>query len=161
MQKPRSKYEDSMPIFAIEKYADVIDEAAPLIEKHYDELASYKDISLRLRHKLYQIAEILGEFVLFTVRDGQTLVGYAPFFLREPMHYEGCLWAFGDVFWVHPEWRKRGLGRQLVQFCEAGLSKRGVTVVNLGEKIAHPALGMLLKSEGYDPKEVHYQKRLR
>ena len=150
-----------MPVFAIERYADVINEAGPLIEKHYDELASYKDISLRLRHKLYQIAEILGEFVLFTVRDEGNLVGYAPFFLREPMHYEGSLWAFGDVIWVHPEWRKRGLGRELVQFCEAQLSKRGVAVVNLGMKTAHPALGVLLESEGYGPKEIHYQKRLK
>ena len=150
-----------MPTFAVEKYADVIDEAMPLIEKHYDELASYKDISLRLRHKMYLVAEILGEFALFTVRDAEHgLIGYATFFLREPMHYEGSLWAFCDVIWIHPGYRKSGLGRQLIQFYEAELTKRGVTVVNVGEKIAHPALGLLLKSEEYSPKEVHYQKRL-
>ncbi len=149
-----------MPTFAIEKYDDVIEEAKPLLEKHFDELASYKDISLKPRNRLYRIAEILGEFVIFTVRDGLALIGYAAFFIREPMHYEGSVWAFADLIWIHPDWRNAGFGRQLVQFCEAELAKRGVKVVNLGEKIAHPALGLLLKSEEYSAVEVHYQKRI-
>ena len=150
-----------MSVFRIEKYADVIEEARPLIELHYDELASYKDIPLRLRHKMYLIAEIVGEFVLYTVRDGGKLIGYASFFVREPMHYEGSSWAFADVIWIHPDHRKSGLGRQLVRFYEVELERKGVSVVSVAEKIAHPALGLLLKAEEYTPREVHHQKRLR
>ena len=149
-----------MPTFAIEKYADVIDEAGPLLDRHYNELASYKDVKLKPRHKLYQIAEIMGEFVIFTVRNDEDLVGYAAFFLREPMHYEGSLWAFADLIWIHPDWRNGGLGRRLIRFCETELTKRGAQAVDMAEKIAHPALGLLLKSEEYSAIEVHYQKRL-
>ena len=66
-----------------------------------------------------------------------------------------------DIIWIHPEHRNFGLGKMFVDFWEEDLKSRGVQLIQMGSKLAHPALGALLIGCGYAPVETVFHKRLR
>jgi hypothetical protein len=90
--------------------------------------------------------------------DGQ-LVGDAVFGVGRNKHFMGSLQAVQDIVFVHPQARG-GIGRQLLAHCDKALGKEGVQVVYQHQKLAHPALGEVLRSLGYEPVEVIWAKRL-
>jgi|SRR5208283_703751 len=150
-----------MTVFSKESFHSVKDEIKPLVEKHWNELASYKDIPLNINYKMYAVSDAIEELEIYTVRESGDLIGYAIFFVRQPLHYLGSMWAIADVIWLHPDFRRNSVGRGFVKFCEDRLKIRGVQVITYGMKLSHPALGRLLESEGYTPVEVHHQKKVK
>jgi len=146
---------------AIEKLADVKDECQELIEAHWREIAVWQDIPLAPDWGVYQHVETVGGLVIYTVRnDENKLVGYAVFMMRKHMHYKNHIWALNDLIWVHPDYRDGKIGAKLVQFWEQDLATRGIHVVHVNVKVAHPALGLVLRREKYKTVESGLEKRL-
>lgn len=140
----------------LEKASDIIEEIKPLLQLHWREVAHYEDIPLDPDYDTYRRSTALR---VFTARKDTALVGYAVFAVGRHQHYRTCLQAVQDIVFVDPRDRG-GVGRQLVRAAEEQFRKEGVQVVYQHQKIAHPALGELLRSEGYEPIEVLWAKRL-
>ena len=99
--------------------------------------------------------------MIYTVRnETNQLVGYAVFFMRKHLHYKGHSWAANDIICVHPDYRDGKIGTNLVQFWEQDLQARGIHVVHVNVKVAHPALGFVLRLEKYTTVEHGLEKRL-
>ena len=146
---------------AVETLVDVKEECGDLIAAHWVEIAVWPDIPLDTDWSGYENLEKAGMLVIYTVRnETNQLVGYAVFFMRKHLHYKGHSWAANDIIWVHPDYRDGKIGANLVQFWEQDLQARGIHVVHVNVKVAHPALGLVLRREKYKTVESGLEKRL-
>jgi GNAT superfamily N-acetyltransferase len=134
-------------------------EITPLLEKHWQEIAHFKDVPLEPDVERYNAMEDAGLLRCYTARVDGVLVGYAVFFAGSlNMHYKSCTVANNDVVFLHPDYRRGRLGLQLVDFCESRLREE-VQVVYWHVKAAHPALGKILARRGYKMVDEIYAKR--
>ena len=146
---------------AVETLVDVKEECGDLIAAHWVEIAVWPDIPLDPDWSGYENLEKAGMLVIYTVRnETNQLVGYAVFFMRKHLHYKSHSWAANDIVWVHPDYRDGKIGANLVQFWEQDLQARGIHVVHVNVKVAHPALGLVLRREKYKTVESGLEKRL-
>ena len=146
--------------FAVEKYADVIEEMRPMLVAHKDELAVYSDIPLDPDMAFYEKANSIGLLTFLTMRSHGVLMGYAIFVVRPHAHYRAHTWALNDIIWVHPEFRGARLGAAFIAFWDAYFAASGVNVVHVNTKVSHPALAHVLKQSGYRTIEEGHEKRL-
>jgi GNAT superfamily N-acetyltransferase len=131
-----------------------------LFELHWQEIAHYPDIPLKVNWDAYLASENYGGLRVYTARVGGVLVGYACYFVREHAHYSDSLNAVQDVVFVHSSYRKGRVGLNLIRYADEQLAIDGVQVVCQHVKLAHPQLGTLLEHLGYECVERTYLKRL-
>lgn len=138
-----------------------------LLRMHWREIATYPDIPLSVHHAAYEQAEAKGTLCIITMRrfggliaDDHRMIGYAVFFVVQHPHYDTTRMAMQDVIYLDPEFRRGLLAMKLIAFSEGVLKARGCVVVHQHVKIAHPALGLLLRRRGYRHVEDLYVKRL-
>lgn len=143
-----------------ESFADVIAEARPLLCEHYLEIEHYQDIPLAVNEPGYQRIDAAGFLRIYTARRAGILVGYACFLVDYNSHYATSKQAKQDVVYVEQSSRGAFVGIRLLKFADAALKAEGVQVVYHHVKLSHPALGALLKHQGYEPIEVTYGRRL-
>ena len=151
-------------IYQRESIAAVRDEVAPLLEKHWAEVAHYKDVPLDVDYSLYEEIERAGILRIYTARihspgmEGhKQLVGYLAAMVRFNGHYKGSLQATQDVLFVDPAWR--GCGGELIRHAEEELRLEGVQVLYQHVKAASTA-GRLMEHIGYELVDLLYAKRL-
>lgn len=146
-----------MKTFARESVAQVLDEIKPLLEKHWEEIAHFKDIPLDPDYSAYENGEKAGRIRVFTARHDGVLVGYAVFYLGN-LHYKSTATAAQDILFVLPE--HRGMtGYRLIEYCDNQLRSEGIKVVYQHVKVAHD-FGPLLKRMGYVAVDNLYARRL-
>lgn len=143
-----------------EAFADVIAEARPLLVEHWLEIAHYQDIPLAVNEPGYSRIDAAGLLRIYTARRGKVLVGYACFLVDSNSHYMTSKQAKQDVLYVERSSRGAFVGIRLLKFADAALKAEGVQVVYHHVKLSHPALGVLLKHQGYEPIETIYGRRL-
>lgn len=144
--------------FKSEKIAVALEEAKPLLKKHWEEISHYKDIPFDPDYDQYLKLEELGITRSFSARtkDG-ILIGYAVFFLRPHIHYKSTMMAHQDIVYVDKE--HRGIGFMLLKFCDEELKKEGVVVVTQHIKSKFN-FGPMLERMGYELMDLIYVKRL-
>jgi hypothetical protein len=147
--------------FFVERYADVVGEARPLLERHWDEIARNKE-SIKLSPDWVRYAALAerNQLLICTARAGARLVGYALYFIAPQIHYRETMWAESDIFWIAPEFRRPTAALRLFAFAEDQLRARGVVVMHTRAKNAHPAAGRVLEHLGHEPIETVYAKVL-
>lgn len=144
--------------FAREALSDsIIAEMSPLTERHWSEVAHFKDIPLSVCWADFIAADKNGGLRTFTARLSGKLVGYCVFFVRHNGHYSSSLQASQDVVFIAPE--HRGFGRLFIDWCDSQLREEGVQVTAHHVKLAHN-WGRMLESLGYERVEIIYQRRL-
>lgn len=148
----------STMLYQAEAIKDVLDEAIPLLEKHWMEVAHFKDIPLEPNYERYHALENLNLAKLYTARteDGK-LVGYAVFFVMPHIHYQSMQLAQCDIVFI--EKKNRGYGSAFFQFCDDCLQKDGVNVVAHHVKSKHN-FSFMLERSGYELMDLIYVKRL-
>lgn len=105
--------------FARETLFDVIEDVEPLLEQHYRELAKHQDrVKLNPDWHRYRDLEQNGAFLVFTVRRGRELVGYAGFFASRHPHYADLMLVSNDVLFLVPTLRGGTAGVRFIRFCE-------------------------------------------
>jgi GNAT superfamily N-acetyltransferase len=143
-----------------ETFAECWDDAQVLFVQHFREISTHQDIPLSINRAFYEGAAEIGRLVIVVARDDRQLVGYAVFYVAPHPHYDGCLTAVQDVFYVDPARRGGSIGWRILGYSEEILRLRGVQVVHHHVKLAHPMLGRLLERKGYAPVETLYSRRL-
>lgn len=147
--------------FQVERYADTIEEAKPLLTRHWDEIARNKDIvPLDPDYPRYDLLEKHGKLRAFTIRDSGQLAGYAVYIVDTHLHYRTIKWAISDIFWTDPAVRATPAIIWLLRFVERELAKERPIVMHTTYKDAHPGPGIVLAKLGHTLIEHGYAKVL-
>lgn len=145
--------------FGIEKFSDVWDEMMPLITKHYEEIARYKDIALSPDKEKYVTLNEKEFAKLFTIRNSGELIGYAVFFIAPHIHYSDVIHAHQDVLFLTKEHRGKMVGARFLKWCEDRLAENGVMWITQHVKAKHN-FGRMLERIGYELMDLVYTKRI-
>lgn len=115
------------------------DEAKPLLNSHWGEIALNKDkIKLNPDWDAYESLEVQGKLKIFTARDDGRLVGYFVVIVGVNLHYKDHLFASNDILYLSPEYRKGFTGIKLIKFAEKYLKADGVSVLTINTKVHKP-----------------------
>lgn len=146
--------------FAVEHFADVIGEIKPLLELHYEEIASFKEaIPLDPDYSRYQDLDAAGRLLIITARRDGVLVGYSIFFMLNHLHYNSTLVALNDIVFLHPDERSGGAGVRLFKESERVVRERGARMVSWHIKPIND-FSALLERLGYVRHEIIMAKLL-
>lgn len=147
--------------YAIEKWMDIKKEVMPLLLRHWGEVAlNHAEVPLDVDEDRYDQIDRAGLFLITTVRtDDNTLVGYHAAVVSGHLHYKSTLHAITDVYWLDPDYRRGGVGKQLMQFSEAAAKEKGARKLFTAVKL-HNGLdaGPLFEALGYKAVERLYAK---
>lgn len=149
-----------MILFNRERSHSLWEEAMPLFQEHWEEIAIFKDIPLSPNREAYNVLEDSNMLRCYTARDEGVLVGYAVFIITRHLHYSQSIFAMQDVVFVRQGSRQGRVGLKLLDFAEDMLKADNVTLVQHHVKREHPVLGVLLKHKGYSSSETLWTKRL-
>lgn len=140
----------------LENLASCLPELECLFPAHHAELGLFKDkMPLKPQYAVYFEREAKGEFILPTAREDGALVGYWPTFVARGLHYGDTLTATMDILWVHPEHRKGGVGKMLLDFLKVELKRRGVKLWWVGSK-NHKPIEWFFEANGFVAAERYY-----
>lgn len=147
----------------VEDISQSVDEIKGLIPDHYSEVSEHKlrGIPLDPNYDLYLQRNAQGEVLFVALREGGQLVGYLISFVTPGMHYQSCLTAISDIFFVYPD--KRGLqgGALIFAEWERECRRRGVNLMAAGIKVKHAKHAKaLLEFIGFMEAEVMFWKFL-
>ena len=110
---------------ARESIRTCLDEAKPLLAKHWREVALYQDdVPLDPDFDRYLRCDADGTMLTLTARDDGRLIGYSVFILFQHIHYRSCLVATNDVLFLDRDYRSgTTAGIRLLRESEAELSR--------------------------------------
>lgn len=140
--------------FQWERFATIAREAAPLVRRHWQEVALFQnqfevdpdwDRAVKL--------ELAGFLHILTARRDGALVGFCFNYLISSLFYAGKIWATTEGFWLDPLYREGRNGIRLFRENEKGLRERGA-VGHTVEIMSHIAadrgtVGKILQRLGY------------
>jgi L-amino acid N-acyltransferase YncA len=146
--------------FQVEPFSAMLEEARPLLVRHWEELALDKDaVALAPDWQRYANLEAMGALSVVTVRENGKLVGYSWMVIERGLHYRDTLEAYMDIYWIAPEVRGRYGGVRLFRAHERELKRRGVKRVHAGSKL-HRDSSRLFRALDYTPVELWFSKML-
>ena len=145
--------------FQLEYAPDLFDEAKPLLEAHWREIAHFKHIPLEPDWDQYRKLAEMNLLRVFTARDKVTneMIGYAVYFVRSNIHYKSSIQAVQDIIYINPY--RRGFGREFISWCDEQLKSEGVQAVYHHVKKQHN-FGPMLEQQGYELIDLIYGRRL-
>lgn len=136
----------------------VENEARPLLEEHWQEIALNKEkIRLNPDWERYHCLEDEGLLKIFTAREEGKLVGYFVVVASKGLHYKDHVFAVNDIIYLHPDYRKGRTGIKLIQFAEKCLQQDGVSVLTINTKVHRP-FDKLMEFLGFGLIERVYSK---
>ena len=147
-----------MITFQVEDWADLIVEATPLWDLHYEEVGQNKT-KMFLNPDIDKLNNFnnRGMLHIVTARNDGSLIGYHASILDTLIHYKHILAANGDLYWLHKDYRKGGTGIKLFKEVERTLKARGVQVMYDATKL-YLDHGKLFEHLGYKAIERKYSK---
>lgn len=145
-------------IFKEESIEECWKELDELSHEHYDDLAPYKDIPMKVDWARYIRLQKNDNLVAYIARDDSgKLQGYCGFFLSHPLDFSGSFQANLVNLFVSKE--SRGFGVKFILWCEEQLKEKNVQVVYQHVKVFNDH-GGLLEKLGYEKMNIEYCKRL-
>jgi hypothetical protein len=143
-----------------ESLATCKDDAIPLLERHWEEIALNKDlIKLNPDWDAYADLEEAGILKIFTARSEKKLIGYFVVLVKHHIHYKDHLFAYNDILFVDQDFRKGFTSPRLIKFSQKCLKEDGVAVMVVNTK-RHKPFDTLLVWLGYKHIENIYSKVL-
>lgn len=144
-----------------ETFAGILEELKEILPLHYEELAAdQKDIPLDPDFDQYLNMERLKLLHVYTVRDGEKLIGYHIGFVSGHLHYKSTKFYITDVYYVLQEYRQQGLGYKFFKKFEEHLRALGVFKIICGCKVAKDHTQMF-DALGYKHSDHTFTKVLR
>lgn len=134
--------------YQVERLATTCDEALPLLERHYEEIAQFKSVQkLDPDWDAYAALERAGKLWMMTARDNGVLIGYIVMIVTTDMHYRKLLRAVEDIHFILPEYRRGLTGYKLLSRTVRAMRERGVGTVTFRTK-ANASHGLLFERLG-------------
>jgi GNAT superfamily N-acetyltransferase len=121
--------------YQVETLSQVRNDILPLIERHYQEIAQFKDAQkLDPDWDDYAALERNGKLWVLTARDRGVLIGYFVMVVSRSRHYRTLLMASEDIHYLLPEYRRGLTGYRLIAKTVAAMKERGVGLTLLRTK---------------------------
>ena len=134
--------------FQVENVDAVRQDGLPLLDRHYEEIAQFKDVQkLDPDWEVYYRLEQQEKLWVLTARSGPDMVGYIVMLLTRDMHYRTLLRATEDIHFILPEYRKGLLGYKLLARMKQAMREKGVHTITLRSK-ANADHGLLFRRLG-------------
>ncbi|MDN7881243.1 hypothetical protein [Burkholderia aenigmatica] len=144
--------------FAVEPYAQAIDEMRLLYPAHWAEIALNKDvIKLDPDYERYDALDRAGMVHVATARADGQLVGYHIFVLMTHLHYRQSYTATSDITYLRPQHRRGFNGMRFLRFAFESLKPLGVQRIYTNCKMHHD-FGRVLERLGFVEAERIYTK---
>jgi GNAT superfamily N-acetyltransferase len=131
-----------------------------LISLQWDEVDHRaKESKLQVVEETYCSMEDLGVHYVVLVKDDDTIIGYSSMMLTDNPH-TGEKTALTDTMYIHPEYRKQGVGREMIKASEEEATSRGAVrmCIVLKNNQEHDSL---VDNLGYYSYETTYSKFLK
>ena len=145
----------------VECLTEMLEEIKAILPIHYKELALNQDkVPLDPQYEEYIKKDSEGGIIYVTLRESGNLIGYFVGFIAPGLHYKTCLTCHMDIFYVHPDHRRKRGGILLYTAVEKELKRRGVQRIYAGFKVHMPDAKRLYEAMGYKPCEQTYTKWL-
>lgn len=163
-----------MITYQVEKWDDCYEEAIPMLEAHYLEIATDKSIKpLDPDLDRYQAMEEAGVLRIFTVRlaavDAETddtillgrgrLIGYFVSIIMKGLHYQQTTLAINDIMYIDPAYRGGTVGYRMMKGAAADLKNLGADILTIHMKTDYPFRSLLEKLD-YHLTEENWEKVL-
>ncbi|GAJ29736.1 GNAT family protein [Acidomonas methanolica] len=145
----------------IERLTDILPELKPLLPMHYEDLSLHRlhGVPLRPQYHVYLERDARGLVCCATLRANGLIVGYKIGFVAAGLHYETCLTALPDIFFIAHDHRGGTGALKLFRCYERELRRRGVMLWMDGSK-DHKSTGRLFEALGFVQTETTYSKWL-
>ena len=117
------------------KVSECFDEVLTLLDAHYQELSVTKHYKLNPCYEIYKANEKNGKCRVILCKDDDVIVGYIVFFIDINLHYQDCLLATEDIYYLKPEYRKGSTGIKMFKFAEKYLKSIGVNMIKYSTKV--------------------------
>ena len=126
-------------VFQAEPFAAWHRQGIPLMLDHWREIALHQDrFPLNPDYERGLALERAGQLAAYTARDeGHYLWGYAVFITGPHVHYQDCMVANCDLFYLDPALRHGTAGARYLKFCDAQLAALGIHRIIHRVKAAH------------------------
>ena len=126
----------SSVVFKWEPFSDLIQEAAPLVRRHWAEVALFTDkLPLDPDWKLALDMDRAGVLHVLTARKDGLLIGYIFNYILRSL-FCSVPWATVHGFWIDPLYREGRAGIDLFKENEKGLRDKGAKAVSI-ESLLH------------------------
>ena len=141
----------------IKEHARHVDE---LVREYYAKtIASEGMRPLKFKWHTYQLLEDAGAVQLFIAKVHDRVIGFALYVVQEHLHHDGQNVAQCTMMGVRPEYRGRGIGRQLVEYAEGQLREAGATHMVHHHRTLYKVIP-LFEHLGFKLAELEYVKEL-
>lgn len=121
--------------FQVEDVAAVQREGLPLLDKHYDEIAQFKQVQkLDPDWPVYYRIEEQGKLWVMTLRRHGEMIGYIVMMLTNDMHYRKLMRATEDIHFILPEYRKGLIGYRMLAKTVQAMKAKGAHTVTFRTK---------------------------
>jgi GNAT superfamily N-acetyltransferase len=160
-----------MITYQVEKWDDCYEEAIPMLEAHYVEIATDKPIKpLDPDLEKYQGLEEAGLLRIFTAREQYTkddrtvagpgrLIGYFVTIVMKGLHYQQTTLAVNDIMYVDPAYRGGTCGYRLIKHAALDLKNLGADILTIHMKTDYPFRNLLVKL-GFHLTEENWERVL-
>ena len=141
-----------MITYQVEKYDDVITEIWPMLEAHYLEIATDKEVK-PFDPDLERYISMADQDMLriFTARDNEghpvqgRLVGYFISIVLPGLHYQQTIMAINDIMYLDPAHRGGTVGYRLIKLATEDLKNLGADILTIHMKTDYPFRSLLRK----------------
>lgn len=147
------------PEYQEERIGAVMLEMAPLLPAHRAEVNWWPEVPQQINWNRYLQATESGHYSLTTCRLSRQLIGWIGYWIAPHTRHQSMLMAREDWYYLIPEHRGQGWGRELFVQAERNLSERGVDRIVISCKVNHDH-SRLFENLGYTEYERHFTKRL-
>jgi hypothetical protein len=139
---------------------DLFNEAMPLLEAHWEEIAVNKEyIKLKPNYELYFLMQENKNLNCLVARNEGRLVGYLVTLLHVHPHYTDHTFAQNDLFYISPKHRKGMLAIKLIKEQEKQMIRLGVSSITYSVN-PKKDFSKLLERSGHTLFETVYRKDL-
>lgn len=139
---------------------ELMPEAGPLLEAHYQELSRYKDIMvMKPDMNRYRALEANGCLLILAAYVEGVLVGYSAGIITNHLHYADLIIYQNDVLFLDMAHRKGRLGIDLIKRTEKIAKERDVKLAVWHGKQDTPLAALLPKMK-YGIHETIYTRKL-
>jgi GNAT superfamily N-acetyltransferase len=98
-----------------EKLSEFLPEFEALLKPHMAEINVSQRLGFEFKpdYNRYVKLQDAGVFIVITCRDNEKLIGYSVMGVMPHIRYTSCKIAKEDLYYIVPEYRGKGLGKQL------------------------------------------------
>ena len=135
------------------------DDLLELVVEHNREVNFWPETPLDIDWERYIASDLHNMYRLITCRVGGRLVGWIGYWVSTHTRHRNMNMAREDWYYLQPEYRGRGWGREMFKFAEEYLKTIGVDRIVISTKLSHDH-SRILEGLGYQEYERHFTKKL-